>query len=81
MSSDECYVCGKKWEDHDGVVKICEELHRLRALTNELCIALVYPGMNREERFIRMGQIVTEIRNLNPEDFEEKVGKRCGLLP
>ena len=79
MSSNECHACGRKWEEHKGIVWTCDELHRLRSLANELCVALLFPGLTREERFIRMGMIASEIRELNPEDFDEKVAKKCGI--
>jgi len=79
VSNNECHACGKKWEDHKGIVWTCEELHKLRALTNELCVAMLFPGLTTVERHIRMGLIIGDVRNLNPEDFDEKVAKTCGL--
>ena len=79
MSRDVCYACGKTWEEHKGIVWTCEELQKLRILTNELCVALLSPGLSREERLIRMGLVVKDVRELNPEDFDKKVAEPCGL--
>jgi len=79
VSNNECHACGKKWEDHKGVVWTCEELHKLRALTDELCRVLLCPGLTISERHIRMGLVIGDIRELNKEDFDERVAKPCGL--
>jgi len=80
VSTVDCECCGKKWEEHPGIILTCQELQAYRKMCHALCIAELDGKLGASG--LRAGiiaNLIAMIREMNPELFKKEVEQPCGL--